>query len=506
MFLAKLIVSILVGVVASIMLGAASMKTFAWSGGATAVLLFVLFPIVRKVRKHKHSNIQSYDGGLFPDAYTVIDIETTGLNPQSDEITELAAIRIHGGKVVDTFQELVAINGTIPKDVAEKTHITDDMLVRARPVNEVLRDYLSFVGDDILVGYNINNFDLPFISYHANKVLGASLSNNTIDVWELVIERCPGLPNYRLDTLRKVYGIDSCGAHRALKDCCDTNLVYQALKTREGHKGRNGIKTPTSIYRMKKSDFKERFGEAWMIAAEIVARKKESIASGIETNWDVLRAQWNPATLATEAQIAMLVGAGVVVKGRLSKRDASLMIDEIMLEREVAREVGRRKAQEEKEAIRVARQAERDRRRELRENERAAAQARREARAAEIAAKKAAREAEQMHYDGPRMKVSTKRLAMWRDEFTSIWNGILSDDVIEVAELKMLKNWLNRHKRRRDDFYTMLKLIDDVTTDGVVTPEEAQQLYVAAVEVLDALSLDSENSVIDKNESVEESS
>ena len=74
MFLAKLIVSILVGVVASIVLGATSMKTFAWSGGATAVLLFVLLPIARRVRKRKSSNKQSYDGGLFLDVYTVIGI------------------------------------------------------------------------------------------------------------------------------------------------------------------------------------------------------------------------------------------------------------------------------------------------------------------------------------------------------------------------------------------------------------------------------------------------
>lgn len=73
-----------------------------------------------------------------------------------------------------------------------------------------------------------------------------------------------------------------------------------------------------------------------------------------------------------------------------------------------------------------------------------------------------------------------------------IWNGILADDVIEIRELEILKSWLNRHKRRRDDFHTMLKLIDDVVADGVVDADELQRLYAAAVEVLDGLAADAD--------------
>lgn len=478
---------------------------FLWGTGITTVLLFWGPSLLRRKQDGDvttHSDLRTEGtSNSFPNSYSVIDIETTGLNPETSEIVELAAIRVRNGMVVGSFQELTAIEGMIPKDIVEKTHITEEMLSNAKNLKTVLMAFFDFVGNDILIGYNVEKFDVPFISFHSEKLIGRSLRNKTVDVWALAVRLLPGLPNYRLDTLRRVFNFDPSGAHRALKDCNDTNAVYQMLRSRKKKPRASFSKVKVkSIYRMTDADFQLRFGEHWQIAAEIVSAKKEMIANGIGTDWDAVREGWSRATPATESQLAMLTGAGIPVMANLSKRNASLLLDDKLLELDVNREVERRRKKAEKEAAKIALRAERERQRAVKENERAEAKAKRDEKAAEVAAKRAARQAELEHYDGPRMYVSPKRMAQWCEEFSCIWNGILADDVIQVDELIMLKNWLNRHKRRRDDFYSMLKLIDEVIADGIVTEEETQRLYASAVEVLSNLSADAENASNDLEE------
>lgn len=490
LLLIKIAASAIVGVIAGLYcqskFGAKFLTAFEWFGGTAAVMLFIVIPWVVNSRKRRDPLR----------TYTVIDIETTGLKPEDDEITELAALRVRDGRVVDRFQELVAISGDIPKRVVEKTGITAEMLAGARKPKAVLKDFFKFVGSDLLVGYNIDSFDVPFINHHAARQFHRILNNATVDVWKLAKNKSPGLGCYKLDYIRDLYGISGSGAHRALKDCEDTNEVYRVLAGAKPGKAAKAsdsqVKAFKSIYRMTEQDLRARFGDDWQIAAEIIAGKRELITSGYDRDWDKVRAGWDSSMRATENQIAMLKGFGVQSPGRLSKAEASLTIDALMLDADVKRESARRAAQAQKEAEKAARAAERAERKAEREARRAAAAVARAEREQTRAAKKAAREAELEHFDGPRMKISGKCAAKWRDEFMCIWNGILADDVIEVSELEVLKSWLNRHKRRRDDFHTMLKLIDDVVADGVVDAEESQRLYAAAVEVLDGLAADAD--------------
>lgn len=488
LLLIRVAVSAVVGAIAGLYcqtkIGAKFLTVFEWFGGIAAVMLFIVMPWVLNSRKRRDPLR----------TYTVIDIETTGLKPENDEITELAALRVRDGQVVERFQELVAINGDIPKRVVEKTGITMEMLAGARKSKAVLKDFFKFVGRDLLVGYNLDSFDVPFINHHAARQVHRILDNATVDVWKLAKKKSPGLGCYKLDYIRDLYGISGSGAHRALKDCEDTNEVYRVLAGAKPVKLAKSsgakVKDLKSIYRMTEQDLQTRFGNEWQIAAEIIAGKRELIASGYDQDWDKVRAGWDSSMRATENQIAMLRGLGVQSPGRLSKAEASLTIDVLMLDADVKRESVRRTAQAQKEAEKSARAAERAERKAEREAKRAAAAVARAEREQARVAKKAAPEAELEHFDGPRMKISGKCAGKWRDEFMCIWNGILADDVIEARELEILKSWLNRHKRRRDDFHTMLKLIDDVVADGVVDADESQRLYAAAVEVLDGLAAD----------------
>ena len=70
-----------------------------------------------------------------------IDIETTGLNPKEDKITEIAGVRFEGNVVLDEFQSLVNPNRPIPQNVIHLTHITNDMVRGAPQVLEVIEKF-----------------------------------------------------------------------------------------------------------------------------------------------------------------------------------------------------------------------------------------------------------------------------------------------------------------------------------------------------------------------------
>lgn len=161
--------------------------------------------------------------------YTVVDIETTGFSPYKSDITELAAVRVREGEIVDCFQELVHTDRIIPECVARKTGITNDLVVNARPIKDVLSEFLAFLGNDVLVGYNIEKFDIPFICYNAETVLECSVCNDIVDVLPMVKAACPGLRSYKLDDIRCCFGLNCNGSHRALKDCKDTYYLYAKL-------------------------------------------------------------------------------------------------------------------------------------------------------------------------------------------------------------------------------------------------------------------------------------
>ena len=494
-FVFKMFVSTSLGLAAAIYcrvkFGWNWLPIFEWVGSSFAVLLVFVWPIWRWRRRRIRES---------RDDYTVIDIETTGLKPETCEITELAALRVRNGVVVDHFQELVSITGEIPPEVANKTHITMDMLAGARPAKRVLAAFLKFIGKDKLVGYNLDRFDVPFITFHSRRLLNRTIDNKTIDVWKMAVNCVPGLSSLKLDNLRELYGINASGAHRALKDCEDTNAVYRELrkiettKTSSERRKSSKAKARKSILKLTETELQTRFGADWGIAAEIIAEKRRMIKSGLSENWDLPRETWDESMRATEGQVSKLAALGVKNGAVLSKREASYLIDDLVLEMAVRRGAEARDNKARKEAEKLAKK-------EKREAERAAARAAREGRVAErAAAKMAAREGELECCEGHRMRISDECAAKWRSEFQNIWNGLMSAETINVAGLIGLKSWLNQHKRRRDDYRNMIKVIDEVVADGVAGEDESRRLYDTAVEVLNVISADSDESSAEASE------
>lgn len=145
--------------------------------------------------------------------YIFLDLETTGLDPERDEIIEIGAVKAMRGEVIDSFQVLVKPRREISYKIKKLTGITDEMLQDAPAAETVLPRLLDFIGDLPVIGHNIC-FDLGFINIHP----GYALTNEIVDTMELARVVLPAATRYRLGSLaEKLSGAREI-QHRALED------------------------------------------------------------------------------------------------------------------------------------------------------------------------------------------------------------------------------------------------------------------------------------------------
>lgn len=163
-----------------------------------------------------------------PGHYTVVDTETTGLDPQADRLIEIAAIRVRAGKEVARFETLVKPGRKLGKAIVDLTGITDDELTNAPEPLDALQQFMDFLKDDIIVAHNAN-FDVNFLYDSMQRCGMKPLENNFVDTMRLAKCIRPDLNNYKLATLAKTYRIAQPKAHRALADCETTMAVLQKM-------------------------------------------------------------------------------------------------------------------------------------------------------------------------------------------------------------------------------------------------------------------------------------
>lgn len=161
-------------------------------------------------------------------SYTVIDLETTGLKAESDEIIEYGALRVRDGVPVDSFSALVHINGKISENITELTGIRNTDLLNGMEPMQALQEFLDFVGKDILLGQYIS-FDMDFLRSVCEKLGKPFLTNRTQDLSKLARRKLRHLENYKLLTMLQHFGIADKVAHRALADCESIYQVYCKL-------------------------------------------------------------------------------------------------------------------------------------------------------------------------------------------------------------------------------------------------------------------------------------
>lgn len=164
----------------------------------------------------------------FPCDYTVVDLETTGLDPNYDEIIEIAAVRVINNLPSDTFSALVKPNKNVSEFITSLTGITNEMLSTAEKIEDVLKPFINFVGSDIIVGHNVN-FDINFIHQNAVKCFDKAFSNDFVDTLRLSRKYVKDVENHRLQTLVKHFNVPTDGAHRSLADCYSTQRLFEIL-------------------------------------------------------------------------------------------------------------------------------------------------------------------------------------------------------------------------------------------------------------------------------------
>ncbi len=164
--------------------------------------------------------------GSLPGAcFVVFDIETTGLSPKDERLTEIGAVKLQNGEVVGRFSQFVQPGKPIPPHITHLTGITDEMVADAPPPGEALRRFLDFAGDCVLVAHNGHGFDMRFMRAAAERE-GLEFTLPCIDTLPLGQALYPGLKNYKLDTLAAHLKVPPFSHHRAADDAKATADIF----------------------------------------------------------------------------------------------------------------------------------------------------------------------------------------------------------------------------------------------------------------------------------------
>lgn len=161
--------------------------------------------------------------------YVVFDLETTGISTRRDDIIEISAIRVKDHERTETFSRLVNPGRPIPPEATRVNGITDEMVCREDGLGVILPEFLNFIGKEILVGHNIQSFDLLFLSRAADMIHTMTVDNDFIDTLYMARSCIPELSHHRLTDLAEYFKVSTKGAHRALNDCMMNQICYEHM-------------------------------------------------------------------------------------------------------------------------------------------------------------------------------------------------------------------------------------------------------------------------------------
>ncbi|CDZ75016.1 DNA polymerase III PolC-type [Peptoniphilus sp. ING2-D1G] len=177
------------------------------------------------------------------DSYVVFDIETTGFSPRTDKITEIGAVKLKNGKIIDKFSKLINPKKVIPKRVEELTGLSNVLLENEPSIDEVIYDFSEFCNNSILVAHNAK-FDISFIKREFESH-GIKFDHSVLDTLSLARAVVKDSKRFNLSTLSKKLGVSLVGAHRAVNDAQATSEVF--IKLLEIAKKEHGIEDILNI-------------------------------------------------------------------------------------------------------------------------------------------------------------------------------------------------------------------------------------------------------------------
>ncbi|MEW5820882.1 MAG: 3'-5' exonuclease [Cyanobacteriota bacterium] len=163
------------------------------------------------------------------DIKIVVDVETTGLDFRREKIIELAAVKLVNNKITESYESLVNPMQHIRSSSINIHGITEEMILEAPTIEEVLPLLLDFIEDKPIIGHNVI-FDYSFINHASLSLYGKELNNARIDTLLMFKEAFPNEPSHSLTSLLNRFGAKVDNAHRAMADAYALAEVYGKLR------------------------------------------------------------------------------------------------------------------------------------------------------------------------------------------------------------------------------------------------------------------------------------
>ncbi len=158
------------------------------------------------------------------DEFVVFDIETTGLSVATCKITEIGAVKVKNGEILERFNTFADPEGHIPEEITKLTGITDEMVKGAPSQLEAVQAFMEFAGNRMLIAHNAT-FDIGFIRRvcENNRIPFPYTFLDTVPLARFV---APELKKYKLDTLAEHYGLGDFNHHRASDDAEMLAMIF----------------------------------------------------------------------------------------------------------------------------------------------------------------------------------------------------------------------------------------------------------------------------------------
>jgi len=197
-----------------------------------------MFNIIKNYFNKKNLKDKSYDYLFEPyndDEYVCFDCETTGLNTKTDDIISIGAVIIKNNKILVSkkFEKFIKPKTSLDAQSIKIHQIRECDLDDAKDIDDVITQFLEFIGNRPLVGYYLE-FDIAMINKYVKPKIGSNLPNKQIEVsamyYDKVIGRIPqGNIDLRFDVIMNKLGLPILSKHDAINDAIMTAMIFLKL-------------------------------------------------------------------------------------------------------------------------------------------------------------------------------------------------------------------------------------------------------------------------------------
>lgn len=196
------------------------------------------------MQEPKEPSFNTSDELLRSLSFCIIDLETTGGNPESEKIIEIGMVRIEDRKITEERTWLVNPQKDIPDFVQKLTGIRKNDVEHAPVIEEVIDEVVQFIGTSILVAHN-TSFDIPFLNGVLKKLQRPTMDNKVICTNIMTKYMIPDIMSSNLNYMSQIFNIPHSQAHRAIEDARATgHLLLKFMEIFED----KGIRKVNQLY------------------------------------------------------------------------------------------------------------------------------------------------------------------------------------------------------------------------------------------------------------------